>query len=58
MNITDTFYAATRDEWRRWLAAHHDAKDEIWLVSSRKEECISGRRCRRWIPSQLRSIHT
>lgn len=29
-------YASTREEWRDWLAARHDSKSEIWLVSYRK----------------------
>jgi uncharacterized protein YdeI (YjbR/CyaY-like superfamily) len=31
--IGETFYAATRAEWRQWLAENHDKKGEIWLVS-------------------------
>jgi uncharacterized protein YdeI (YjbR/CyaY-like superfamily) len=33
MDITETFYAATRAEWREWLAANFDTAPEIWLVS-------------------------
>lgn len=36
MDITETLYVATRAAWRDWLAAHHDEKTEIWLVSYRK----------------------
>jgi len=31
--VTETFYAADRAEWRAWLAEHHAAKTEIWLIS-------------------------
>ncbi len=30
--VTETFYAADRAEWRAWLAEHHAAKTEIWLI--------------------------
>lgn len=36
MEITDTFYARTRAEWRSWLADHHEDRSEIWLVTYRK----------------------
>ena len=35
MDITETLYVATREDWRDWLAAHHDEASEIWLVSYR-----------------------
>lgn len=36
MDITETLYVPTREAWRDWLVAHHEAKSEIWLVSYRK----------------------
>jgi len=27
-----TFVAETPDQWRKWLAEHHDSKSEVWLV--------------------------
>jgi uncharacterized protein YdeI (YjbR/CyaY-like superfamily) len=36
MNVTETIYVSTREDWRRWLQENHDSKDEIWLVSYRK----------------------
>ncbi len=27
-----TFVARTADEWRDWLAEHHDSESEIWLI--------------------------
>jgi uncharacterized protein YdeI (YjbR/CyaY-like superfamily) len=30
--ITETVFATDRAAWRSWLAAHHDAKKEIWLI--------------------------
>ena len=36
MDITETLYVTERDEWREWLSANFDSKDEIWLISYRK----------------------
>jgi uncharacterized protein YdeI (YjbR/CyaY-like superfamily) len=33
--ITETVAPATRAEWRTWLAEHHAAKQEIWLLAPR-----------------------
>ena len=32
MEIGDTLYVATREEWRTWLEANQDKKTEIWLI--------------------------
>ena len=37
MEISETLYVSTREEWRRWLEANHRSEDEIWLISYRKE---------------------
>jgi uncharacterized protein YdeI (YjbR/CyaY-like superfamily) len=37
MKITETLYVNTRKDWRRWLQENHSSKDEVWLVSYRKE---------------------
>lgn len=36
MDITESLYVTSREEWRAWLEAHHESADEIWLVSYRK----------------------
>ncbi len=36
MQITNTLTARDREEWRAWLAAHHDTESEIWLVFYKK----------------------
>lgn len=36
VQITETVYAADREQWRAWLEAHHDNAKEIWLVSGRR----------------------
>lgn len=33
VKITETVHLATRSEWREWLQANHQHKQEIWLVS-------------------------
>jgi uncharacterized protein YdeI (YjbR/CyaY-like superfamily) len=35
MEVTETFYPKTREEWRSWLAQHHDHLSEVWLVTYR-----------------------
>ena len=37
-----TFTARTGDEWRKWLAKHHDSEPEVWLVFYKKH---TGRTC-------------
>ena len=32
MKTGETLTVMTREEWRRWLADHHQTKGEIWLV--------------------------
>src|SRR5215207_4199963 len=27
-----TFLARTADQWREWLAEHHDSESEVWLI--------------------------
>lgn len=37
MKIGRSFYAKNREQWRAWLAKHHDSRDEIWLVYYKKD---------------------
>lgn len=30
--VIETFYPASRQEWRQWLQEHHHSKSSIWLV--------------------------
>ena len=32
MKVGKTLYARNRKEWRGWLAKHHTAAAEIWLI--------------------------
>jgi len=36
MEITETFFATTRQEFRSWLERHHQSKSEIWLAQYKK----------------------
>lgn len=36
MDITETLYMVSRQEWRTWLKKNHREKAEIWLVSYKK----------------------
>lgn len=65
MEITETFHAATRAEWRAWLEAHHADRDEIWLVGHRKStgvasvpyhEAVEEALCFGWIDSIRKSV--
>ena len=64
-SITDTFHARTRPEWRAWLAAHHEERDEIWLVGYRKgtgvasvayNDAVEEALCFGWIDSIRKAI--
>lgn len=68
MNASDslgTVRAANRDEWRAWLAAHHDAETGVWLVLRKKaskepgvtyEEAVEEALCFGWIDSRTMRI--
>jgi uncharacterized protein YdeI (YjbR/CyaY-like superfamily) len=36
MEIGETLYVTTREQFRQWLVANHAAKKEIWLVQYKK----------------------
>jgi uncharacterized protein YdeI (YjbR/CyaY-like superfamily) len=36
MEIGETLYVTTRQEFRRWLQQHHSDRTEIWLVRYKK----------------------
>jgi len=55
----------TRKAWRAWLARHHRAKSEIWLISYKKgtgkrsldyESALEEALCYGWVDGQIRSI--
>ena len=36
MEIGETIYVITRDEFRKWLEENHKSKKEIWLIQYKK----------------------
>lgn len=36
MEIGETLYVATREEFRKWLERNHEWKKEIWLIQYKK----------------------
>lgn len=55
----------SRDEWRRWLAEHHDGSSGVWLIWRKKrggpggvslDDAVSEALCFGWIDSRLRPI--
>ena len=41
MDITETVYAANRQEWRAWLEKNYKTANEIWLVYPKKHSGLS-----------------
>lgn len=65
MNVGKTLYAKNRREWRAWLAKHHRAAPEIWLIYYKKESgkpripynhAVEEALCYGWIDSILKPI--
>ena len=65
MEITETFYAKTREEWRAWLEENFDKKKEIWLIYYKKhtgkpnvsyDESVEEALCFGWIDGILKRI--
>lgn len=65
MEIGETLRVSTREEWRAWLAEHHQDKPDIWLIlyksgsgkrslpfNSAQEEAL----CWGWTDSTLKPI--
>ncbi len=65
MEITETFYAKDRKEWRNWLKANHDSKKEIWLIRYKKhtgkpvvsyDDSVEEALCFGWIDSTVKRV--
>jgi uncharacterized protein YdeI (YjbR/CyaY-like superfamily) len=65
MELTNTFEACDRAAWRDWLAQHHAAEREVWLVFYKKgcgtpsvtyEEAVEEALCFGWIDGLIRNI--
>ena len=65
MDIKQTFYAATRLEWRKWLKKNYKIEKEIWLVYYKKatgkprieyNDAVEEALCFGWIDSIVKKI--
>lgn len=65
MEIGETLYVATRQEWRRWLAKKHHTQKEIWLIFYKKatgkpsltyDEAVEEAICYGWIDNWEKSM--
>jgi uncharacterized protein YdeI (YjbR/CyaY-like superfamily) len=65
MDVGDTFYAASREEWRSWLAERHGAAAEVWLVFYKKDsgrpslpyaDAVEEAICYGWIDGLVKSL--
>ncbi|MBM3147986.1 MAG: YdeI/OmpD-associated family protein, partial [Actinobacteria bacterium] len=64
--ITETFIARDRVEWRAWLTANHSGAREIWLLVGKKgspepsvtyDEAVEEALCFGWIDGQSKRWH-
>jgi uncharacterized protein YdeI (YjbR/CyaY-like superfamily) len=57
--------AKTRQQWRQWLAEHHDSESEVWLIFRRRhthpaslsyDDAVEEALCFGWIDSIIKRI--
>jgi uncharacterized protein YdeI (YjbR/CyaY-like superfamily) len=60
-----TFEAQTPAEWRKWLAGHHDAESEVWLIFRKRHtgqpsieyaDAVDEALCYGWVDSLIKRI--
>src|SRR5947209_16262297 len=65
MDIGETLLVSSAQEWRMWLAQHHEEKKEIWLIYYKKtsgktgisyEESVEEALCFGWIDGAIKGI--
>ena len=65
MDIGETLLVSSSQEWRMWLAQHHEEKKEIWLIYYKKtsgktgityEESVEEALCFGWIDGAIKGI--
>jgi uncharacterized protein YdeI (YjbR/CyaY-like superfamily) len=65
VEIGETLYVSKRADWRRWLRAHHNSKNEIWLVYYKSgsgkpripyNDAVEEALCFGWIDSTVKKI--
>ena len=61
----ETFYPATRQQWRAWLQKHHGKKQSVWLIQYKKNagvatiswsEAVDEALCFGWIDSIKKTL--
>jgi len=67
MEITETLYAANREQWRTWLAENYATANEIWLIYYKKKsgrhripysDAVEEALCYGWIDSTTKALDT
>jgi uncharacterized protein YdeI (YjbR/CyaY-like superfamily) len=65
MELTDTFHAQDRAEWRKWLTEHHTTDTEVWLIyfkaetgkpAVQYEDSVEEALCFGWVDSLIQKI--
>lgn len=65
MEIQDSFYPTSRQEWRRWLEENHRSRKSVWLIFYKAStgvptiswsEAVDEALCFGWIDSQVKPI--
>ena len=65
MDVSETLYVTSRDEWRDWLEEHHKGASEIWLVSYLKKtgkpsipynDAVEEALCFGWVDSIVKKL--
>lgn len=65
MHMSLTLYVPTRDEWRAWLAEHHQTVKEVWLIYFKKgssqpripyDDAVEEALCYGWIDSIIQRV--
>jgi uncharacterized protein YdeI (YjbR/CyaY-like superfamily) len=60
-----TFSPTTADQWRQWLAGHHDSESEVWLVFHKKhtgvasiayKDAVDEALCFGWVDSLVKRL--
>lgn len=60
-----TLDARTADQWRRWLADHHDSESEVWLVFHKRhtgrasiayQDAVDEALCFGWVDSLIKRL--
>ncbi len=65
MDSSEWLVFTSSEEWRRWLSAHHEDKEEVWLLYYKKDsgktsisydESVEEAICFGWIDSRVKAV--